>query len=136
MERGKRLQKVVTRTSVTPVSFLVVFSLLRGFLSGFPRSTKTDTSKSRFDLNVERLNTSPWLGRLGDHPLDYNYNYCCYGYGYGYCYYYLSCNIHSRNQHVRVNKKKSNCNLLKVAERHTRITTTNNLFCPGCQLSL
>ena len=28
-------------------------------------STKTNTSKSQFDFEVERLNTSPWLGRLG-----------------------------------------------------------------------
>ena len=49
------------------LSLLLVLSLLRGFFfgfSGFPPSTKIDTSKFQFDLDVERLKTRP-----GDHSL-------------------------------------------------------------------
>ena len=38
--------------------------------SSFPPSSKTNISKFQFDLEfVERLNMSPWLGRLGNHSL-------------------------------------------------------------------
>ena len=36
---------------------------------GFPLSTITNTSKFQFHFHVGRLNTSPRLGRLGDHSL-------------------------------------------------------------------
>ena len=52
-------------------------SLLRGFFSGysgFPPSIKTNISKFQFDLDVQCLLMSPWLGRLCDysphHSLD------------------------------------------------------------------
>ena len=34
--------------------------------------TKTNTSEFQFDLDVKRLNTSPWFGRPGDHSLRFS----------------------------------------------------------------
>ena len=54
------------------LSLLLALSLIRGFfsgVSGFPPSIKTNTSKFQFDLDVERLITRSWLGRVGDHSL-------------------------------------------------------------------
>ena len=62
------LSFLVTRVPIPVLSFsrgsslLLVPSLFSGF-SGFPPSTKTNTSKFQFDLYVGCLNTSPWLGK-------------------------------------------------------------------------
>ena len=47
------------------LSLLLVLSLLHSRFFGFSR--KTNTSKFKVDLDVECLNTSPWLGWLGDY---------------------------------------------------------------------
>ena len=46
------------------IEFIVGCS--EGFSPGTP-FTKTNTFKFHSNLDLERLNSSPWLGRLGDH---------------------------------------------------------------------
>ena len=59
-------------TAVMIIKDVIIATLLRGFFywfSGFPPSIKINASKFQFDLDVEQLNMSPWLGSWGPVPM-------------------------------------------------------------------
>ena len=60
------------------LSLLLVLALLRGFFSGFSgffSSTKTNTSKFQFDLDVESLKHKPVAGETGRPFLTVRYDF-------------------------------------------------------------